>query len=447
MTTTRVKENQMCLTLTNSNVKKAVKSYTMSKRYINTMLRASVINILYHRLNIDEKEFITKNFNNIVYKTFRSKSKNVLIREFHTYMLACKDALDKNYLREFYLYFIDFASGDIIENYKFSFAYAEKAGGNQTQSEENLIESTCELLKTLEDLGKHEKFHSEIQLKVEFTYFDDTPEEYEPPGFRNIEESESLIRKITKTGNSVLIGTLFTGFHKLKCRGRGDVFNFNSSPSPTNAESEAVEVDQFVSHGKLIEKDEPSAVYKDIYTEDVSPQADISIKATIKNGQSKMNDTYLSQCIDISSEEEIQMNCPCKLPVLELCELDKIDCVICKQTYHAPCQGYLDNTFIPGPFQCLYCNNDSESIVAAFDVKLSKSVYRVRYILGALYKYGMIPDPFKTAFEDTIKNIQSMKIFEFQGNQVKVNLKVLNVLFKFDYKMPDMHKWKRISNI
>lgn len=166
-----------------------------------------------------------------------------------------------------------------------------------------------------------------------------------------------------------------------------------------------------------------------------------------------MNDTYLSQCIgkwipsevkicnfdfgtycwlDISSEEEIQMNCPCKLPVLELCELDKIDCVICKQTYHAPCQGYLDNTFIPGPFQCLYCNNDSESIVAAFDVKLSKSVYRVRsvsknsiaksrklyffrYILGALYKYGMIPDPFKTAFEDTIKNIQSMKIFEFQG--------------------------------
>lgn len=75
-------------------------------------------------------------------------------------------------MREFYLYFIDFASGDIIENYKFSFAYAEKAGGNQTQSEENLIESTCELLKTLEDLGKHEKFHSEIQLKVEFTYFD-----------------------------------------------------------------------------------------------------------------------------------------------------------------------------------------------------------------------------------------------------------------------------------
>jgi hypothetical protein len=87
-------------TLTNSNVKKAVKSYTMSKRYINTMLRASVINILYHRLNIDEKEFITKNFNNIVYKTFRSKSKNVLIREFHTYMLACKDALDKNYVSE-----------------------------------------------------------------------------------------------------------------------------------------------------------------------------------------------------------------------------------------------------------------------------------------------------------------------------------------------------------
>mgnify|MGYP005984420907 len=75
-------------------------------------------------------------------------------------------------MHEFFLFIIDTSSGDVIENYKFSFQYAENDEQKSAQSGENLIESTCELLRTLEELGKHKKFDAEIEIRVEFTYFD-----------------------------------------------------------------------------------------------------------------------------------------------------------------------------------------------------------------------------------------------------------------------------------
>lgn len=97
-------------TLTNCNVEKAVKSHIMSKRYIITVLRTSVINIFYHRLNIDKREFIDKKFNNVPFKSYRSTSKNKTIMMFYTYMAACKDAIEKNYVsflkfHKFYSFF------------------------------------------------------------------------------------------------------------------------------------------------------------------------------------------------------------------------------------------------------------------------------------------------------------------------------------------------------
>ncbi|XP_063911231.1 HORMA domain-containing protein 2-like isoform X1 [Zophobas morio] len=453
MATVKVRDSVVCMTLTDSTVKKAVKSYTMSKRYINTMLKATAINILYHRLSIDENQFITKKFKEITYRSFKSKSKNIFIRNFHTYMLACKDAIDKNYLHEFFLFIIDTSSGDVIENYKFSFQYAENDEQKSAQSGENLIESTCELLRTLEELGKHKKFDAEIEIRVEFTYFDDTPEDYEPPGFHNIDESESFVKKIDKGGNSVIIGTLFTGFHMMKCRGKGDIFNFNRTPTPSNEECE---VNEAIEEAESKVNENPSGVTgmtvtnNDIFTEDFLEETENGkARGKKENDHNKtLNDTYMSACIDISSDEDDAVDCPCKLPTMDSCQVDDIACSMCKRRYHTPCQGYLDNSYIHGNFRCCYCKGENDSIFAPFDVRQSMYLYRIRYIVGTLYKYKNVPEEFKTVFGDTLKNLEKFGIFDFEGSVIKsVNTKLLYDLFKSDYiyKLPEAGQFKNIA--
>ncbi|XP_044269815.1 meiosis-specific protein ASY1-like isoform X2 [Tribolium madens] len=424
MTTTRVKGNVISLTLTNSNVAQAVRSYTMSKRYINIMLKASVINILYHRLNIDEKEFITKSFNNVNFKSFKSKSKNRFIREFHAYMIACKDALDKNYLKEFYLYFIDVSSGDIVENYKFSFKYAEKDERKQVQSAD-LTDCTCELLKTLEELGQHEKLNREIQFKVEFLYYEDTPEDYEPPGFRNIDESEALMSKINKKGNSVVIGSLFTGFHQLKCRGRGEVFNFNLTPKSLGE-------NDFELH-LVDEKNTESSMTVAVgeMTEDLSEPLENSKFDKPNPVDNRINDTYIShisECIDN-------------------CVLDNIKCTICKVIYHAPCQGYLDKSFVGGLFQCVNCREEINSVADPSNIQQTSRLYKVRFLVAAMYKYGRVPESLQKPVFDQIKqNIEKFNLFTNEGNEFVINnLNALKSLFKFHHKQPELRKQIQFS--
>ncbi|EEZ99533.1 hypothetical protein TcasGA2_TC000115 [Tribolium castaneum] len=446
MTATRVKDGVVSLTLTNSNVKQAVKSYTMSKRYINVMLRASVINILYHRLNIDEKEYITKAFNNVTYKSFKSKSKNPFIREYHSYMTACKDALEKNYLKEFYLFFIDVASGDILENYKFSLKYhTDKDSRTQVQSED-LTENTCDLLKTLQDLERLEKLNTEIQVKVEFSYFDDTPDEYEPPGFRNISQSEALIEKLGTEGNSIVIGTLFTGFHKLRCRGRGQVFNTNTTNKPTpDDDNNDFQLNLTEDENKELNTDSSVIVAVDggLLTEDLSEPEFNKSNSTNKK---RFDDTYIShvsEYIDISSDnEDAPVNCQCGIPALDDCSLDKVECSICKVMYHAPCQGYLDKSFIGGTFSCINCRDEVDSIVDPKDVRKTKTVYKVRFFVAVIYKYGKIPESLnKPLFNQIRRNIETHNVFTIEGNELVIqNMNVLKTLFKFHHKKPDLRK-------
>ncbi|RZC42787.1 uncharacterized protein BDFB_010506, partial [Asbolus verrucosus] len=338
-------------TITNNSVKKSVQSYTLSKSYINTMLRATVINIIYHRLNIDEKEFLTKVFNNIPFKTFKSKSKNSVIRLFHTCMGACKDAIEKNYLRKFYMYFIDSNTGNILEHYEFSFKYTEKNLQPRAQTEAQLTESTSLLLQTLEDLRRHKKLTGDTEMKVEITYFDDTPDEYEPPGFRNLPEDESLLKIIKKQGNSVVLGSLFTGFHNLKCSAKGGIFNLDVSQSSINDDTEL----------NVKEKNPQEICFNNDKTQD-----DLQMAVNLK-------------LLTISDSEELEIDCPCKLPLgIGPWYPDIITCVSCKRRCHAPCQGYIDKTFLHEKFRCFYCRDDDDNESLTFqDAMLYKLTAKI----------------------------------------------------------------------
>lgn len=70
-------------------------------------MKASVINIIYHRLPLDEREVNTKWYNkSISYKAFKQGSINPIVQKGQHCMAAIKDAIEKGYVYCFNFVFI-----------------------------------------------------------------------------------------------------------------------------------------------------------------------------------------------------------------------------------------------------------------------------------------------------------------------------------------------------
>lgn len=82
-----------------------------SRRVVHIMLRCSLINILYRRLNLDERYFITKYLDDVPFIKFRKTPHNVkdrLIGYYIRWLLAIKHAIDRKYVSMFDFFMVKF---------------------------------------------------------------------------------------------------------------------------------------------------------------------------------------------------------------------------------------------------------------------------------------------------------------------------------------------------
>lgn len=81
-----------------NDVRNAVKSYTLSKKYVNRLVKITVLNVLYHRIEIPRNEFEKRDFDNVPYVSFIKHSKNNFIRIFTAAATGIIDAIEKDYV-------------------------------------------------------------------------------------------------------------------------------------------------------------------------------------------------------------------------------------------------------------------------------------------------------------------------------------------------------------
>lgn len=178
-------------TFNNTDIKNACTSVILSKRYIKTLLRVAILNIMYRRIPIPEEEFKTKEFEKIPFVVFKRNSKNPIIRNYHGVANALVEAIDKNYvnfhsdlknlilikisflkLKDIHLMFKSTSSDDVLEYYRFTIKYAE---GEKDVVDKfgQLKDETMYFFNVLRNLGKHPKLDGVVD-EIEFSYYDST---------------------------------------------------------------------------------------------------------------------------------------------------------------------------------------------------------------------------------------------------------------------------------
>ncbi|XP_044765676.1 HORMA domain-containing protein 1-like [Coccinella septempunctata] len=201
--------------ITKQGVISGTKNYVCSQEYIERIVKASVVNILFHRLPIPENFFVTKEFNSISYKAIKTEYSGTGIAQlYRKWMKGFKDSFRKKYLKEFILYFSD-DTQDIKESFSFKFEYEE--GIAKDKACKDLTEPTEALLKRLNALGEIPKLPNNIQMHVElFYYTDETPLKYQPPFFEMKDYICTLKSKMHKGDQrfeSTSLTRICTGFH------------------------------------------------------------------------------------------------------------------------------------------------------------------------------------------------------------------------------------------
>lgn len=83
----------------------AVKSFTMSKRLTQAVMKASILNIMYQRMLLNQADLKTRDIEGTAIMVFKRKhAKDPLLQQYLVWMKGIIDAIDKNYVSNMYLF-------------------------------------------------------------------------------------------------------------------------------------------------------------------------------------------------------------------------------------------------------------------------------------------------------------------------------------------------------
>lgn len=195
-----------------------IENYVCSTNFMERIIKASVMNIIYHRLPIPDNFFEMKEYRSIPYRGLKKEyTRTGIAQLYRKWMKGFKDAFRKKYLKEFILFFSE-DSGKIEETFRFKFKYEERMIKDKTSKNRTDPSGSVQiLLQNLIALGDMPKLPLEIQMHVELFYFEGTPEEYIPPYF-DIEDYISTLKSKMELQSSLEtpLARIDTGFHFFK---------------------------------------------------------------------------------------------------------------------------------------------------------------------------------------------------------------------------------------
>uniref|UniRef100_A0A0E0ERM7 HORMA domain-containing protein n=1 Tax=Oryza meridionalis TaxID=40149 RepID=A0A0E0ERM7_9ORYZ len=192
------------------------------------LLRIAIYNISYIRGLFPEKYFNDKSVPGIGMKLKKLMPMDAESRRLIDWIeKGVYDALHKKYLKTLLFYICEKEEGPTIEEYAFSFSYANPLSGgksamnlsrtgskkNSATLKSNLADdhtrfSACNMIKTLDSLMRTlDKIPEERTILMRLLYYDDvTPEDYEPPFFKCCADNEAIINIWNKNPLKMEVG-------------------------------------------------------------------------------------------------------------------------------------------------------------------------------------------------------------------------------------------------
>ncbi|KAF7278034.1 hypothetical protein GWI33_008953 [Rhynchophorus ferrugineus] len=348
-------KTEISAALTNLQVQNSTKTFNLSKQFAKRLLRIGTLNILYRRLDIPEEEFTQANFAGTPYMLFKRKSTNTFIKYFHSVSMGIIDALEKDYLKELYLYILKKDTKELQEKYNFKVKY-NKDNEKSTDKSSDVKVATIEFLKAIANLSPKKFSSNDTEISVEFLFNDDVPKDYQPPNFENAKNPLYFDAEVQRVINLCDINT---GFHKIKCYGSGLVFN-DSKPNSVVSSRTDLHMD--------------SDDIETVENQTEKSNADLSEARTVDEDNISIIST------------DINLTCPCVWDLDDVYQTTK--CPRCFGFVHLACHGYLSAEDVDQQtFLCFHCTHriDDE------DYENLKLLMKLRIILFGIYTKRQFP--------------------------------------------------------
>ena len=195
-------------------------TFERSAIFVKKQIAATISNVLFVRGFFDEDDYERKSFEKVPLRILKEKSNNPMAKKVASWLTGAFDALEKRYLRKLKMViYLDPEMPDhAYEVYSIKVSYPEGLPaldvdglaqvrlGQVKRSTEDLLKTTLELTQGLDPLP------STAYLSFRMEYYDeDTPADYEPPGFER--NPERLV--LPEGTRSLRAGNVLTSFHSL----------------------------------------------------------------------------------------------------------------------------------------------------------------------------------------------------------------------------------------
>ncbi|XP_055007776.1 HORMA domain-containing protein 1-like isoform X3 [Boleophthalmus pectinirostris] len=205
-----------------------LKTEQASLVFVKRMMAVAVSSITYLRGIFPEDAYRSRYLEDLCIKVLREDCSTPGANKVVKWMMGCFDALEKQYLQIVFIgvYTNPDDPNCIIESYQFKFKYTEKGPElnilrNNAVRMQVTLEDTKrasvllirKLFLLMQNLGS---LPNNVYLTMKLYYYDDmTPEDYEPPGFK---EGECDSLWFEGTAIHFKVGNVQTPFHTLRVR-------------------------------------------------------------------------------------------------------------------------------------------------------------------------------------------------------------------------------------
>uniref|UniRef100_A0AAR5PSX7 HORMA domain-containing protein n=1 Tax=Dendroctonus ponderosae TaxID=77166 RepID=A0AAR5PSX7_DENPD len=424
----------MSLVLTNRDVKNSVNTVQLSKKYVKRLVKISILNIIYRRIAISEKEFEVKKYENIPYRVCKRKSQNTFMRVYyHSVTNSMIEAIEKDYLKEIVMHIIGKDNNDDpLETYNIKIKY-NKQDSKSNQKSSAVKAATMEYLKALSGIPGKKWQEDNVKMFFEISYNEGVPIEYEPPNF---EPAKKLL--CSNPNRIISLGAISTGFHKVSMWGRGVNFaeireltpSGNSSVPVSNTKNNLLEDDDNMEDIPEVKRKQNNGTCgenasKKRKLQVISPSCDISTNGELDWGN-----------ISIMSSED-DTYCPCKWRLPD--KYETIKCSKCFAKVHLACHGYINIEAVDKTkFSCYTC---SYSRTGKNKLNKMNLLIKTRAILYGIQLEKSIPNEMKLATKDEaayiLEQLDSLGVIDCSSSSFsKINEKSLSsaILATFNLK-------------
>jgi len=360
---------------------------TQSALFVKKLLAVAVSSISYLRALFPENAFGDRCLGDVNLKILRDDSTCPEACRVIQWIRGCFDALEKKYLRAVLvgIYEDPDDPDTVIEQYSFKFAYGDGTGidiyRNGTKittatSDKETKNATIRLLRTIVLLSQTlSPLPDDVMMTMKLLYYDDvTPEDYNPPGFKEAECDEFHFKEEPM---SIKVGDVSTQYHSFKLRIKSSNHDLQDMMEEGAAE-EAIVPHEGEQVDQLIDDDEAPSIYKDeedkkkenIEKENVEAEREEKeplqeeneeVEASFQSPEAlsvsrpnTRNSTPASSMIqgEIDQSEDMVTKCCCGIN-----EDDglMILCAVCNTWQHATCYAVLKPEDAPESHYCVEC--------------------------------------------------------------------------------------------